>query len=270
MSPRSSGGKVAAAATASGPSVLALTQAAPLFAALGDAARRVAFVYVTVDPERDTPAVLRTFLDSVDPRFEGLYVQGDRLAPLLAAYHVTVRKRLPDPQAYARRNVDPSTYYTMDHTSGFWLIDQDANLRMRLAHDAPASALVAGVERLLDTGIHVDAAEVRVLPSHAGAFYARIANDSGDADRLTSVDSPEVEDAQLHEVFNAGGVTSMREAPGGFPLPAHSALLLQRGGRHVMLFGAHPGGDRLPLTLHFEHGRSLLVDAAVRSALDSN
>jgi DNA-binding transcriptional ArsR family regulator len=39
MSPRSSGGKVAAAATASGPSVLALTQAAPLFAALGDAAR---------------------------------------------------------------------------------------------------------------------------------------------------------------------------------------------------------------------------------------
>ncbi|HEY6463334.1 MAG TPA: SCO family protein, partial [Polyangiaceae bacterium] len=71
---------------------------------LGGAARDVDFVYVTVDPDRDTPAVLREHLASIDPRFEGLYLQGDALASMLVDYGVTTRKHLPDPEDYARRD----------------------------------------------------------------------------------------------------------------------------------------------------------------------
>jgi protein SCO1/2 len=116
---------------------------------LGPAAADVDFAYVTVDPERDQPAPFATFMASVDPRFQGIFLEGPALTDLLAAYHVTVRKRLPDPARYARRNVDPSAFYAMDHTAAFWLIDRRGNLRVRYRHDASEKELLAGARTLL-------------------------------------------------------------------------------------------------------------------------
>ncbi len=121
-----------------------------LFDRLGARASDAAFVYVTVDPDRDTPALLRSFLATVDARFEGLYIEGDALASVLSAYGVQVRKRLPDPSGYANRHVDPAGYYTMDHTAGFWIVDRRGRLRARYGHEASADALTRGVRRLVE------------------------------------------------------------------------------------------------------------------------
>ncbi len=116
---------------------------------LGGAASGLRFAYVTVDPERDRPEPFAQFIASVDPRFEGVYLEGAALAPVLAAYGVTVRKRLPTPDGYANRSRDPARFYSMDHTSGFWLIDREGRLRVRYAHDASDAELLEGAHRLL-------------------------------------------------------------------------------------------------------------------------
>jgi protein SCO1/2 len=116
---------------------------------LGTAANQIVFAYVTVDPERDQPKPFAEFVESVDPRFQGIFLQGEELASLLSAYHVTVRKRLPDPARYARRHIDPAGFYAMDHTAAFWMIDSRGDLRVRYHHDAPDRELLAGVRLLL-------------------------------------------------------------------------------------------------------------------------
>jgi protein SCO1 len=120
-----------------------------VFAALGAASERVAFAYVTVDPDRDKPEPFSAFMAKVDPRFDGIYLDGSALTDVLASYHVSVRKRLPDPARYARRNLDPSAFYAMDHSSGFWLIDAQGKLRVRYQHDAPDMEIVSGIRELL-------------------------------------------------------------------------------------------------------------------------
>ncbi|HEX3853782.1 MAG TPA: SCO family protein [Polyangiaceae bacterium] len=116
-----------------------------VFGRLGDRASRVVFAYVTVDPERDTPEPFASFMASVDPRFIGVYLSGDRLARVLADYHVSVRKRLPDPERYRDRNLDPSRFYAMDHTSGFWLIDRAGRLRVHFEHAAGDEEILSAV-----------------------------------------------------------------------------------------------------------------------------
>jgi len=115
---------------------------------LGDGARGVDFVYVTVDPERDQPRPFADFISSIDPRFIGVYAQGAALAHILDEYHVTVRKRLPDPAQYAARQLDPARFYAMDHTSGFWLIDRQGRLRVRFGHEVSDAELGRGLAEL--------------------------------------------------------------------------------------------------------------------------
>jgi protein SCO1/2 len=120
--------------------------------ALDDRADRVEFVYVSVDPERDDPTTFRAFMAGLDPRFQGVYVDEGRLPPLLADWHVTVRKRVPDPARYARREQDRAAFYSMDHTAGFWGVDARGRLRFRYGHDTAASEVAAATRRLVEEG----------------------------------------------------------------------------------------------------------------------
>lgn len=85
-----------------------------VYDALGPKAAGVRSLFVTVDPERDTPALLKTYLSSFDPNITGL--TGDRAAVdgMLKAYRVFARK-VPG------QNGD----YTMDHTALVYLMDKN-------------------------------------------------------------------------------------------------------------------------------------------------
>ena len=89
-----------------------LFEVSELFRKLGEGAK-VRGVFVSVDPERDTPEILKDYLSSFDKRIIGL--SGDRAAlePMLKAYRV-----------YARKNPAANGEYSMDHSAIVYLMDK--------------------------------------------------------------------------------------------------------------------------------------------------
>jgi len=81
--------------------------------ALGPDAARVHALYITVDPERDTPAVMKDYLSSFDPHLRG--ASGDRaqIDAVEKAYRV-----------YARKVPSENGDYSMDHTALVYLMDK--------------------------------------------------------------------------------------------------------------------------------------------------
>lgn len=108
---------------------------------LGDEAESVSVVFVTVDPERDTPEKLKAYVPAFHKQFYGLRLQGDAMASLLADYDIKVTKHMPD---------KPGGYYAVDHTGTVFVIDPAGRLRLTHPHDTSAEALVADVRLLLN------------------------------------------------------------------------------------------------------------------------
>jgi protein SCO1 len=84
--------------------------------ALGPDADRTGALFITVDPERDTPGVMKDYLSNFDPHLRGL--TGDRVAvdAAIRAYRV-----------YAKKVPLQNGDYTMDHTAVVYLMDKDGN-----------------------------------------------------------------------------------------------------------------------------------------------
>lgn len=70
-------------------------------------------IFVTVDPERDTPEVLKDYLSSFDPRIIGLTGPRAQLEPMLRAYRI-----------YAKRAPGKEEDYAVDHTTVVYLMDK--------------------------------------------------------------------------------------------------------------------------------------------------
>ena len=81
---------------------------------MGPDADKVNAYFVTVDPERDTPAAMKDYLSSFDPHLKGLTGTPDEIAKVVAGYRV-----------YARKVPLKDGDYTMDHTALVYLMDRD-------------------------------------------------------------------------------------------------------------------------------------------------
>ncbi len=101
-----------------------------------------------------------------------------------------------------------------------------------------------------------------------GAFMV-IDNTTGTAERLIRVEvSPDlVTTVEIHETtIDSNQVMQMRPVD-GIDIPAHGSVELKAGSYHVMLIGvkqALNAGDKVPLTLVFESGKQISVEAEVR------
>jgi protein SCO1/2 len=82
--------------------------------ALGPDADRTAALFITVDPERDTPTVIKDYLSNFDPHLRGLTGDQASLNAALKAYRV-----------YAKKVPLDNGDYTMDHTALVYLMDKD-------------------------------------------------------------------------------------------------------------------------------------------------
>jgi len=80
---------------------------------LGPDAARVNAVFITVDPERDSPAVLKDYLASFNPRLTGVGGDAEQLAAVARAYRV-----------YYKKVPTKDGDYTMDHTAIVYLLDK--------------------------------------------------------------------------------------------------------------------------------------------------
>lgn len=105
---------------------------------LGAAADRLSVAFVSVDPERDRPDVLKTYLSAFDPRIRGLTGQAENVAAMTKRYGVFVR-RVP------LENGD----YTMDHTASVLLLAADGTFFGTLDFHEDAAGVLAKLKRLV-------------------------------------------------------------------------------------------------------------------------
>ena len=82
--------------------------------AMGKDADKVNAVFISVDPERDTPATMKDYLSSFDPHLEGLSGDPEAIANVIKSYRV-----------YAKKVPTKDGDYTMDHTALIYLMDRD-------------------------------------------------------------------------------------------------------------------------------------------------
>ena len=104
---------------------------------LGPDSDRVQLLFVTVDPERDTPQVLAQYVPAFDPRFLGLY--GDVAATQRAAQEFKI--------FFEKRKSGDS--YSVDHSGQSYVIDPQGRLRLFVRHDRIAQDLAEDLRTLL-------------------------------------------------------------------------------------------------------------------------
>jgi protein SCO1/2 len=110
--------------------------------ALGKDGERLQGIFVTVDPERDTPAILKAYLASFDPSFvalRGTLEQTQAAAKEFKVFFAKVPGRTPDS-------------YTMDHTAGSFVLDADGKVRLFIRYGGNTDALTADLKTLLAAG----------------------------------------------------------------------------------------------------------------------
>jgi protein SCO1/2 len=123
------------------PDVCPLTMAytAQALKSLGKDAQRVQVLFVTVDPERDTPEVLSRYVPAFDPGFLGLY--GDEAATRKAAREFKV--------FYEKRPASVPGQYTVDHSAQSYVVDAKGRLRLFIRQDRIAEDLAHDLRALL-------------------------------------------------------------------------------------------------------------------------
>jgi protein SCO1 len=104
---------------------------------LGPAATAVQVVYVTVDPERDTPARLQQFLANFDPTFEGGTGTETQLAQVRKDYGVSAKK------------IPYEKTYVYDHSSFTYLLDRNGRIRALMPYGHSADDFVNDLNILL-------------------------------------------------------------------------------------------------------------------------
>lgn len=122
---------------------LTLAEMSQVARILGESARQVHFVFVSVDIRRDTPERLAGFLPQFNPAFVGL-TASDETALQTATNTFGVYYELEDvPETQAE--------YLVAHTASTFLVDAEGQLRMIFAYRTPPQIIAAELQRLLAT-----------------------------------------------------------------------------------------------------------------------
>ena len=109
---------------------------------LGANAEDVAVVFVSVDPERDTPQRLGEYVPLFNNAFYGVHIEPAALETAKEGYGVVAQKVLYDPQ-------DSAVGYSIDHTARLYLIDKAGRLVTSYPYGSPVENIQKDVEHLL-------------------------------------------------------------------------------------------------------------------------
>lgn len=110
--------------------------------ALGADGERVQGVFVTIDPERDTPEVLKAYMASFDPSFVALRGTPEQTAAAAKEFKVF----------HAKVPGQTEGQYSMDHTAGSYVLDSQGRVRLFVRYGGGADALKADLQTLLAGG----------------------------------------------------------------------------------------------------------------------
>lgn len=108
-------------------------------ARLGAAGDRLQVLFMTIDPERDTPAVLKPYVTAFDPSFLGLYASPEDTAKAAKEFRVT----------YFKTDGPTPTSYGMAHTAFSYVIGANGQLRLMIEHAASAEDWLHDLKQLM-------------------------------------------------------------------------------------------------------------------------
>ena len=106
---------------------------------MGSDAQKVQVLFVTVDPERDTPALLKQYVPAFNPSFLGLYGTPDTTAKTVKEFRIFFQKQPKDEKGR----------YAVDHTAGTYVLDQNGRLRLFMGYGQDAKAIAHDLKLLL-------------------------------------------------------------------------------------------------------------------------
>ena len=110
------------------------------FAQMGSDADKITPIFVSVDPDRDLPDVMASYVSNFDKRLQGLTGSPEQVAIMAKAYHVFYKK-VPNPD-------DPKDY-EMDHSSILYMMGPDGKFLKHFTYSTDAKALAEDLEKVL-------------------------------------------------------------------------------------------------------------------------
>ena len=119
-----------------------LTELAEVKKLLGSDGERLQALFVTVDPARDTPEVLKAYMAAFDPTFLALTTTPESLSQVAKDYKIYFKKV----------EGQTPTSYTMDHSAGSYVYDTKGQLRLFTRYGSGATALASDIQILLKQG----------------------------------------------------------------------------------------------------------------------
>ena len=105
---------------------------------LGADGDKLQVVFITLDPERDSPDLLQKYVPGFDPSFIALYGSPEQIAKTAKDFKIFYQKvpgRTPGS-------------YSIDHTAGAFVFDRDGRLRLFIRHGTPPADIAADIRRL--------------------------------------------------------------------------------------------------------------------------
>lgn len=120
-------------------SMTEMAQAKQLLGADGD---KLQGLFVSVDPERDTQAIMKEYMASFDPSFLALYAAPNQLPEVAKSFRIY----------YKKVDGKTPTSYTMDHSAGSYVYDTQGRLRLYHRYGSGAPALAGDLKKLLAEG----------------------------------------------------------------------------------------------------------------------
>jgi protein SCO1/2 len=118
---------------------ITLSEYKQIKAALGERANNVSFVYITVDPERDTQERIREYLQNFDPAFIGLTGTEAELEPVWDSYGVY----------HLRQESESAAGYLIDHSARIYAIDPQGHWRLNYPFGMEPDRIAQDVAHLL-------------------------------------------------------------------------------------------------------------------------
>ena len=116
-----------------------MTEVAEAKRLLGADGERLQGLFVSIDPERDTPEIMKQYMASFDPSFLALYAAPDALPALAKSYKIY----------YKKVDGPTPTSYTMDHSAGSYVYDPQGRIRLYHRYGTGSAALAADLKKLL-------------------------------------------------------------------------------------------------------------------------
>jgi protein SCO1/2 len=104
---------------------------------LGKQSDKLQVIFITLDPERDNQSLLNSYVPSFDKSFIGLTGSQEDINRVASQYKIFHMK------------VGEGDSYTIDHSSGIYIIDKDGKIRVRHPYGSKVESIIEDIQHLI-------------------------------------------------------------------------------------------------------------------------